>query len=306
MKSCTTFGALALLLSLVCSTAAIAHDQELCKIAPENSLEIPVDAPASKRGAGIDEKTYNKLIDEVEAYYIPVVKKLGATLKINRMWSTATVNSTAHQSGKKWFVDAYGGLARYPIMTADAESAVLCHEMGHHLGGFPKVKSFGNSWASNEGQSDYYATMKCFRVLHENDDNVSLMANVTIPKEVKAGCTQAFKSTKEIALCHRSAMAGKVLAQVLYELGHNKLDLMAAGEPDVEPAFDTPSTNVVTSTNGAHPLAQCRLDTYFNGAICGMSATENFGTTEGATGACAEEKKDTYGFRPRCWYKPKL
>ena len=304
MTSYLNFGALALTLSLVSSSASLAHQAERCEFAPQNDLKIEVGA-VNKAGTGIDEQTYNKLIDQVENFYQPMVKAKGATLKINRMWTTATVNSTAHRSGSKWYVDAFGGLARYPIMTADAESAVLCHEMGHHLGGFPQAKGiFGSSWAANEGQADYYATMKCFRRLHENEDNVGMMGSLSIPKEVKTGCEKAFKSTKEIALCTREAMAGAVLAQILYELGHGSAK--NAGEPATAPSFGSPSTTVVSATDGTHPLAQCRLDTYLNGAICGVTATEEFGAKEGVTGACAEEKHDTFGFRPRCWYKPKL
>ncbi len=283
---------------------AHAHEKS-CVFAPKNDLKIAV-GEKSKRGAGIDEATYNSMIDRVENFYKPIVAAKGATLVFNRMWTTDTVNSTAHQSGKKWYVDAYGGLARYPIMTADAEAAVLCHEMGHHIGGFPKGKGvFGtSSWASNEGQADYFATMKCFRRVFENDDNVSVMSNVTIPKEVTKGCENTFKSQKEIALCERESMAGKVLAQVLWELGRGSSKV--AGEPSAAPSFETPSTATVSTTDDQHPLAQCRLDTYFNGSICGMAATDDFGVSDAATGACAEEKGDKYGFRPRCWFKPKL
>lgn len=305
MKSYTNLSTLVLALSLVSSASAMAHASKSCVFAPENNLKIPVGFQ-SKAGAGIDEKTYNAMIDQVENYYQPIAKTHGAVLKINRMWTTDTVNSTAHQSGKSWYVDAYGGLARYPIMTADAESAVLCHEMGHHLGGFPKIHSlFGSSWASNEGEADYFATMKCFCRVHENDDNASIIANMTVPTEVKAGCSSTFKSMKEIALCTREALAGQVLAQILYQLGHGSSAKVAI-EPATAPSFSTPDTTSVSSTNDQHPAAQCRLDTYFNGSICGMAATDDFGPKDAATGACAEEKHDKYGFRPRCWFKPSL
>lgn len=304
MKSYTSVSLLVLAMSFV-SSAATAEKAKFCKFAPENELEIEVGA-FSKAGAGIDEKTYNQVIDQIEAYYIPFVKSKGKRLKMNRLWKDKVVNATAYQSGGAWQIDAFGGLARYPIMTSDAFSAVMCHEMGHHLGGFPRKRGlFGDTWASNEGQADYFATMKCFRLVHQDEDNVSVMTNVSIPKEVKKGCENTFKSAKEIALCQREAMAGQVLAQVLYELGRPSTNT-TEGEPATAPSFKTPSTGVVTATNAQHPLAQCRLDTYLSGAICGISATEEFGKNEGATGACAEEKKDTYGFRPRCWYKPRL
>ena len=90
-------------------------------------------------------------------------------------------------------------------------------------------------------------------------------------------------------------MAGKILAQVLFEIGK---------EDNAAPSFSTPSTEVVDKTFEQHPVSQCRLDTYFNGSICGVAATEDFGQDDGATGACAQEKGDKIGYRPTCWYKP--
>jgi hypothetical protein len=311
MKSLSIKSALVCAVSLMVAGTALAHDTELCQIAPKNDVKIPIGFH-SKAGSGLTEATYNATIDRVENYYKPIVAALGKTLTFNRLWTTEDANSTAHQSGNTWFVDAYGGLARYPIMTQDGEMAVLCHEMGHHLGGYPKGKILGlfTSWGSNEGQADYFATMKCFRRIAQNDDNVTAMASVSLPKEVKLGCASAFHSQSEIALCQREAMAGQVLAQILYELGTHPQAIPHAKaavehEPAVAPSFTTPNTTLAVSrTNDSHPLAQCRLDTYFNGAICGADPMEDFGKSEGSTGACAQEKGDTYGFRPTCWYKP--
>ena len=310
MKSLTTKKAAALALALLITGTAFATRQstELCVFAPANDLKISVSMQKAS-ATGLDEATYNSAVDLVENYYKPIVAAKGATLTINRMWTNDTVNSTAHRSGSSWQVDAYGGLARYPLMTKDGEIAVLCHEMGHHLGGFPRVKSiFGsNSWASNEGQADYFATMKCFRRVVANEDNVTLMASAVIPKEVKLGCQNTWHSAKEIAMCEREASATKVLAQVLWELGRGssrKAGKASSSEPATAPSYSTPSTAVVAKTNDQHPLAQCRLDTYFNGAICGADATEDFSQTEGKTGACAQETGASFGYRPTCWYKP--
>jgi hypothetical protein len=58
----------------------------------------------------------------------------------------------------------YGGLARYPGMTEMGFQIVLCHEIGHHLGGQPTYNQ-GRDWASVEGQSDYWATLSCMKTL---------------------------------------------------------------------------------------------------------------------------------------------
>ena len=65
----------------------------------------------------------------------------------------------------------FGGLARHKLVTPDGFALVACHEMGHHLGGAPRR----GGWASNEGQSDYYATTKCARRIWAEDNNAAIM-----------------------------------------------------------------------------------------------------------------------------------
>ena len=79
------------------------------------------------------------------------------------------MNAFAKQGASTWEVHMYGGLARHQAVTADGFALVVCHELGHHLGGAPqKVDWFGRlRWASNEGQADYWGTAKCFRKLLE-------------------------------------------------------------------------------------------------------------------------------------------
>lgn len=295
MKTVLLLGRIALVVFLSLSTAqAHSHQKELCNFMPKNSMNIPVGANFA--GGGIDETTFNKVIDDVSDIYAPIIKKLGGKLKVNRLWEDGTVNASAQRMGKTYVLNMYGGLARHEIVTEDGFALVVCHELGHHLGGYPqKGHETGNpSWASNEGQSDYFATMKCFRKLHENDNNV--ISKKDVPVEVLNACQTSFKSKAEINLCIRGAMAGSVLANLLHSL--------SGGSASKTPAFDTPDQREVNQTNHNHPAAQCRLDTYFAGAACGISQDEDFGTEDPSTGACAEEKGDTFAYRPHCWYKP--
>jgi hypothetical protein len=302
MKNVVKAFGLAIALVSISAHAAVQpaaqKETKLCDFAPKNDLRIP---EGLERTGGIDRAAYDKAIDLIEKYYKSIVAKAGGELVINRMWSTAEVNSNATRKGKQWIINAFGGLARFDLMTFDGEVMVLCHEMGHHMGGFPQYPGMlGASWAANEGQSDYFATMKCFRRVIENDDNETILSTMSIPAEVSRGCQLGFKDAKEIAICKRSAMTGKVLADVLYKLGHSS----SSSEPMQFPQFDTPTTTQVSTTNNNHPQAQCRLDTYFAGAICGVSQDIAFSKTEGTTGACNQERGDAFGYRPRCWYKP--
>lgn len=260
---------------------------ELCRgFIPENSLNIPVFS-AGKKATGISEATFGKIIDDVESFYKPIVAAKGGTLKTNRLWTNGTVNASASQSGHTWTLNMYGGLARYPGMTEDGFALVMCHELGHHLGEFPKV----SSWAANEGQADYFSTMKCFRRVHESDAPFAGQVSST----VQSKCAVQHHSQKEISMCEREVQGGLDLAKVLNTLGGST----------VAPSVDTPDLSQVSETYDEHPEAQCRLDTYFAGSICGISFQEDFGNNA-VLGSCAEEKGDTFGFRPRCWYKPSL
>lgn len=296
-------------------------DHSHCDFIPENDLEIP-EAPAGYEGfaGGITEAEFNGVIDKVEKIYAPIIKSKGGTLDIKRLWKKSdsfkgqngdTLNAFALREGKMWYVAMFGGLARHPVTSVDGFTLVLCHELGHHLAGYPKVPGniFQPAWASNEGQSDYFATMKCARNVWAKEDNAKALASMSVPALVKEKCSVQHKSTLDIQLCERGAMGGMNLGTLLWNLSNGtkgtKNTELAALAGKSTPKFETPDTSQVSSINDKHPQAQCRLDTYFAGAVCGIAASEEFGQKDGATGACAEERGDSFGVRSRCWYKPK-
>lgn len=258
-------------------------------IMPENDMYIGVDSFESN---GMTEKTFNSIIDKVEKVYTPIVKENGGRLKVYRKWSDGTVNAYAKRSlfTKTWQVHMFGGLARHKAVTEDAFALVVCHELGHHLGGAPKVSSFVMSWASNEGQSDYFATLKCFRKVFGQDDNIALTSKMTIDPQAISKCEEIWSSPADAALCKRAAMAAKSLATLL---GRGK-----------KVAFNTPDKSIVTKTNDKHPQGQCRLDTYFQGSICTVDHNEDVSQKDYSVGTCTRANEDSTGTRPLCWFKP--
>lgn len=254
--------------------------------APENNMWIGMD---DKAAGGITEEQFNKVLDDLNVIYAPIVKARKAKLVFERNWEDGTVNAYAQQTGKTWIVAMFGGLARYDIMTADGFALVVCHELAHHLGGAPKVGM--NPWASNEGQSDYVATMKCMREYFKKQDNVTALKSIKVDDIVTKQCAAAYKDPKLSAVCMRSAMAGKVLAEMLNRL--------ASGQKPV--SFYTPDTHVVKETDDEHPEAQCRLDTYFAGALCDKDLSKKLSEKDPILGTCQGAK---IGSRPLCWYKP--
>lgn len=255
---------------------------------PENKLWI---SKTDKGTNGMTEERFNQIIDRVESVYRPIVESMGKTFTVVRNWDDGTVNAYANQSGNDWYVNMFGGLARHELVTDDGFALVVCHETGHHLGGAPRYN--GTDWASNEGQADYFGTLKCMRRVFGGDDNVSIVASMKVDADAKTKCDMVYKSASESALCQRIAMAGKSLAMLLGDLGGNS-----------RVAFNTPDKSVVKRMYDAHPKAQCRLDTYFQGGLCDVDFNIDVSSTDAKVGTCIKSDGHKVGIRPLCWYKP--
>lgn len=269
-----------------------------CTMIPPNRMWFPLQA-----NTGISEDMFNKVIDAVEKVYAPVVAKKGGQLVVERRWTDNTVNAYADRSGKTWRVSMFGGLARHPETTPDAFAMVVCHELGHHIGGTPHYGN-GIDWASTEGQSDYYASLKCMRTVLEQIDNWGALRNLyragDVDPLVHERCQTAFPDKQGYAVCLRGALGGKALARLLSSLGGDKM-----------PEFNTPDTTVVKRTNENHPRGQCRLDTYFAGAVCPVPHKTDISNDDPNQGVCTRktvaptrrlQQAVDFGFRPACWY----
>lgn len=279
-----------LALSMTFSSVVFACDSKgTTGFLPENNLSIPV---GDKMAGDMTEAKFLEIVGRVEKVYSPIVKAMGASLKMNNDWKSTTVNASAQQYGTVWQVNMYGGLARHRLTTNDGFMMVVCHELGHHLGGAPRYDN-NSDWAANEGQADYFAGLKCMRRVLKNEDNIAAVSAMAIDAEATKQCMSIYKSASEVALCQRVAMAGKSLGSLLGDLG---------GNSNVN--FNTPDKKVVTVTNDNHPQAQCRLDTYFQAMLCDKSIDEDVSKESPIPGACVKRDGYTSGVRPLCWYKP--
>ncbi len=269
---------------------------------PRNNLHLQDHRFASN---GIDETKFNEIIDYVVKYFGPVVESHGAKLSVDKRWNDSTVNAYAEQNGNTWELHMFGGLARRPEITPDGFAMVVCHELGHHLAGY---YFYGNGdWAAAEGESDYFATHVCAKVVWGKQAafNRKFLARHSI--QASSACDTAYPNTDDRALCYRTVESGISLAKLLAALGN-----------DPTPKVETPDPSKVSNTNTAHPEAQCRLDTYVNGALCSQFFDKNIIPGKGRDGgsnssdaekeafhySCSNSGNFTVGLRPRCWFKP--
>jgi hypothetical protein len=264
------------------------------------------------RSAAMSQKDFDYIINNIIAIWAPRAKAHGgAVLTAEHLWDDSTVNAYANQDGSDWQVHFYGGLARRPEMTPDGFALVICHELGHHFGGYYFYDDDTGKWAAAEGEADYFATDVCGREVLQaafmNKYNKNLAPGATPKKQ----CDQAWSDPAAQKVCYRMSNASQALANLL----------AAAGEEGTTPSFDTPDTTQVDATNTDHPASQCRLDTYFQASLC----TKQFDTSvipgkdevNGGTNATTSEQEAMkytcftsqgykVGARPRCWFKPQL
>ena len=297
-----TIGLLGVIVALagVWFSPHLTHDHELCTgMFPDWDATRSIEDQKFTR-AGLDEDTFNAVLDKFEAIYEPMLKEDGITLNLKRLWSDDTINASAQRGGEKeYIINMYGGLARHESITPDGFMVVACHEVGHHIGGAPKVKSiFGaNAWASNEGQSDYYAGLHCFRKVFTPEENLEWATeNEELLAEhplVMEKCSAVYESDEEQALCARTAMAG-----------FSVTSLFAVEKEQDLPAFDTPDENTVNKTDSSHPAYQCRLDTYFASGLCTIGDSGELDGTDPKVGTCTRDAEFEEGIRPLCWFQP--
>ncbi len=260
---------------------------------PPNNRKYSVDF----KNAGLTVEEYHATIDKFEKVYRSVARSFGAKLQIERKWESETVNAGTlrRDAGRTWVINLYGGYARHPVTTPDSYLLVLCHEIGHHIGGAPKkVFESGTHWASTEGQSDYFATLKCLRRIFRHDNNEEIVRDLEIPESIRTACAASFTRPFDYSLCLRVGFAGIAVSKV-------NADIRNVPEPEIG-EFDS---TIVSATSNKHPMPQCRLDTYFQGALCPVSSLRPVSQVNEVRGTCHPSLNFTTGLRPSCWYKPK-
>ena len=136
--------------------------------------------------------------------------------------------------------------------------------------------------------------IKCFRKVYFGQNNIEAVAKMNVDATVDAACDAQWANMDDAALCKRGAMAGLSLGNLF----------RALRRLDTELKFDTPDQGTVTRTNDNHPAPQCRLDTYFAGALCEADHYSDVSDTDANVNVCTRAADQVLGIRPLCWYKP--
>lgn len=88
-------------------------------------------------------------------------------------------NAEITKAGTELSLVVWGGMIGHPEMDRGTFLLLLCHELGHALGG-PPLKS-RTGWSSTEGQADYFSGGSCFQFL-EPDEEVFLQSALRLTR----------------------------------------------------------------------------------------------------------------------------
>jgi hypothetical protein len=330
--------------------------QTSAKLLPPNSLGEPRFVPAPDDAE--QRRIFNALIDEIVRPYVEIVEKneifmdnylnRGTLYPVkfiiddaSKDWENTLVNADAPQTIEPgmgiaiWTIRMFGGLFRRPEVTKDGFALFVCHEIGHHFGGYPfKTIPISGSpiHLSAEGNADYFATHSCLRHLWKLNDNSppydgpygTRIEAGKIPAMVKVLCDVQWSAQADVQLCHRIAIAGLSAGMLLGSGAKDRKDCETPEKPNpCYPDLYRPDrTRVEETAFNGYPRVQCRFDTYFAGALC----TTEFGPShkdkiipgkfghipentarardETLLRSCAEKTGGGFGARPRCWFNP--
>jgi hypothetical protein len=274
---------------------------------------LPIDLNESdvpRMGASdMTEKEFRDIIRNLQTAFAPVAKKHGGNLSISGDWKSEKLNAGAQQIMGNWRVIISGALARRPELTADGFTLILCHELGHHLGGFslaPPAMPLDGIWAANEGQSDYFAAHACARMIWGEEKEKNRLSRPLVSPFVKERCDAVFSDEDSQNLCYRTNLGNESVIATMAALMKKEM-----------PKFETPNTTPAEKTINSHPEIQCRLDSAFQGSLCPVEFNFNvipgkgikggqFGKQaemEAAQTSCTTIYKHIIGNRPSCWFR---
>lgn len=118
--------------------------------------------------AHIDVAKFDRIVKDFSSYASPLLATEGARLKLIAVWDqelrplsqggAGGASASGGRASKVAGVSVVGGLARHPLITADAFRFALCHELGHFYQGL-----------SNEFGADGFAAERCSPALSATD-----------------------------------------------------------------------------------------------------------------------------------------
>lgn len=117
--------------------------------------------PEMAKDSAIQIFDFYTIPSKILALFSPELEKIGIPVLLDAQWESPYFGAGVSLYKDQFRVMILGGSTRVDDMTLDAYAALVCHELGHILGGSPLQTITGAEWSSAEGQSDYFAASEC-------------------------------------------------------------------------------------------------------------------------------------------------
>lgn len=172
-----------------------------------------------------------------------------------------------------------GGAIKNLFFTEETFLALVCHEIGHLLGGWPNDKTY----LSYEGQADYYAANICMKKYYIEYPE-QLQKKSHLHQYYFDLCEKTYTTDRDIRICVKTMQGGLNLA-IASALSIQEIIIPG---PGVNESFQTPTTLE------GRDSAQCISDTFEAGALCVLDPYRNI--------ELSDNKEQYCDNRPKCWF----
>ena len=267
-----------------------------CRLVSPESAQMSSTLPTPQQ-VGFTNDELEMLRQEFLGTYGNDFAQLGGPLKVTFFKSIPSYYSLATIKNGTYEVAVMGGNLDKKYMTMDSLRLLICHEIGHFLGGAPKRIHLDPAedqlWNTVEGQADYYASLKCMRRILQKHDNKSFLNSANLSEHMVRSCKSVHSNDADQEICLRTAVAAQKL-----------VGFFAAVKKYTQPLeFDTPDTKVVDKTRYDHPDLQCRLDTFWAGTLCPVRFDVPLDDSDVDQGVCSGDSVPISTRRPACWFR---
>jgi hypothetical protein len=244
--------------------------------------------------ASVDKNDYLRITNTLHSIYSDKIADQGGHLKFILSETAGVANAyAAKKSEGNWEITVISSFLSLSHQTVPTLGMILCHEIGHFLGGKPYVvgkqmTAAVRAWApkkmSVEGQADYFATSECIKNLAKKIPDLFINNKGLLNLPSAQECQRSYTSEKEIKLCNEILSASHQTILVYQQI----LDQLNTPSSFFEKIENAPSDRTLDIV-GEYPELDCRYETFIKGALC-SSLNVN-------------ECDDLKWGRPSCWFQ---
>ena len=206
----------------------------------------------------INKDSFSSKINEILPIFIKESLAQNRIIVQNPMWETPYFSAWAKKQNESiYMINFWGGMARIPGMLTETWEFIICHEIGHIIGGHPYHQKVTDSlWASSEGQADHFAVVSCLPKFYRSQTQLLEPLDL-YPYEVSL-CEEKYSKEEDKIICKKILRAGRGF-----------VDINSYLNPDIAKAdFFSNEIEAEKTIFDSYPSMQCRFDIFKTASQC--------------------------------------